>query len=192
MTRETTFGSRAPGARWRLAAWAGAAVLVVVPVVVWWYAAPFDLDPGHGVMAALVTVLSGLAYETAVRLPARLALAGGIALSLAGAMLMLWANGAVGILGSEDDPVNRIFLWPVGLALAGALAAAMRPALASSVLVLAAFAQVGTFVHALVGGHGFVGPITVFFCFLWLAASTLFRRAGRHRARHGAIASGQP
>ena len=36
---------------------------------------------------------------------------------------------------------------------------------------------------ALAAGLGFTGPITVFFCSLWLTAAALFRRAARAAAR---------
>ena len=187
MREGMVFEPRPAGARWRIAAWAGAAALVVVPVLAWRAYQPFAFEPGHGIMAALVTLVSGLAYEIAVRLPARRTLAGGLALNLLGILTTVWFNGAVGIIGSEDDPANRMFLVPIGIALAGLAVASYRPGVAALVLVMATFGQLGTFFHALAAGYGFIGPITVFFCAIWLAASFLYRRAERHRARSAAV-----
>jgi len=176
-----------PGARQRALAWTAAAVLVAIPLLLLQLVEPFAWQPAHAVFGTAIVVAVGALYEAAVRIPPRRAFVAGVALAALGIALTVWFNGAVGIIGSDDDPANRVFLVVIGVALTGLAIGAFRPGVLPAALVATAVAQAGVFVWALVGGHGFIGPITVFFCALWLAAAALVRRGLRQRAhRRGA------
>jgi hypothetical protein len=86
---------------WRTAAWGTAALLLVLPYVT---GAPWTLS--DYVLAGMLFGLAGLAFELAVRKGAgAYRLAAGVA--LAAAFLTVWVNGAVGMIGSNQ---NRIFI----------------------------------------------------------------------------------
>lgn len=180
MTTMNTHGAPRRGAR-SLAVWGGVAALVILPLL----AMRLISEPNELTFAGAIVVCVGVAYEIATRLPARLAYAAGLALAILTGLAIVFANGAVGIIGSEDNPQNRIFVAPIIVAVAGALVALLKargPALA---MVAAAAAQIAVFVFAWAAGYGFTGPISVFFTAMWLIAGGLFRRSAAARGATG-------
>jgi hypothetical protein len=137
------------------------------------------------VIAAALVGGMGLALELAVRVSGSRAYRAGAALALGGAFLLVWINGAVGIIGSEDEPVNLLFFGVPMVALVGAALARFRPRGMARAMMATAAAQVLVFVVVLVAGLGFAGPITVFFAALWLASAWLFETVARQREPEG-------
>jgi hypothetical protein len=102
----------------------------------------------------------------------------GIAAALGAAVLIFAANGAVGMIGSEDNPYNRFFGGVIVLALAGAAVARFRPAGMALAMLAAAVA------HLLVSLFGLSsdlrgGILSAAFAGLWLLSAALFRRAAK-------------
>ncbi len=102
------------------------------------------------------------------------------------ALLMMWANLAVGIIGSEDNPANIMYLWVIGVGVVGAVIAQFKPKGMSYALLAAALTQVIVVVIAYIEGNGntfseFRELITVngFFIALWIISSSLFRQAAK-------------
>ena len=100
-----------------------------------------------------------------------------IVIAAGSALLMIVANGAVGIIGSEDNPINRLFSGVVVLGLVGASIARFRPlgmaramyAMATALLMVAAYRAVA--------GHGLRPVGTLVFGGAWILAGRLFQRA---------------
>lgn len=172
--------SREAGRRRRLEIWGGTAALMLLPLIAirGTDAAAWD-PPGDFMLLAILLVGLGAAYELASRVKDRRAYRVGLGIAVAAALLQIWINLAVGVVGSEDNPANLIYAGVLGVALGGALLARFRaPGMARAMIATAA-AQGMAFVVALAAGLGFTGPITVFFGALWLIAAWLFRRAAR-------------
>ncbi len=163
--------------------WAGAAALMGIPVVI---LRAVDGEawnlPGDVIFLAGLVAGVGIAFEVAKRVPQRLAYAAGIGLAIWAALLQMWINLAVGIVGSEDNPVNLMYAGVTVFALLAAIAARFRAESMVGAMKATAVAQASTFVIALVAGGGFTGPITILFTALWLIAAWLFRRAAESAA----------
>ncbi len=117
------------------------------------------------------------------RLPLSWRERGGLALGMATLVLLLVSNAAVGIIGAEDHPANRLYLAIPVVALAGALLSRGRlPGLANTLLAMAllqaviapvAFlAQVGTPWPKVPQ----VALINLFFVLLFLSSGQLLRK----------------
>ena len=114
----------------------------------------------------------------------------GAALALVGIFLLIWVNGAVGIIGAENSDANTVFAALPGIALIGAFLA--RGQAFGMRLVLSAMAGVQLLIAVvtLIMGLGNSGPgwpwdliaLSAFFTALWLVSAWLFRRAGQERA----------
>ena len=78
-------------------------------------------------MAALLGGV-GLGLELAVRKTRNVAYRMAACAALAAAFLLIWINGAVGIIGSEQEDANLLYGGVLGVALIGAAAARFRPA----------------------------------------------------------------
>ena len=94
--------------------------------------------------------------------PARMALLTGLGL--------VWVNLAVGIVGSEGNPANLLFMPIPLLALIGAAIARLRPrGMAWAMAVTGAL-------QLLLAG---VAPFSLIFALPWFASAWLFRKAAR-------------
>ena len=107
------------------------------------------------------------------------------AVALLAAVLLFWVNGAVGIIGGENDDANLVFVGVLGLAAVGAALSRFRPLGMFRAMAVTALAQLVVGVVAVAGGLGTGGArwpadliaATAFFTALWLLSGWLFRRS---------------
>ena len=108
-----------------------------------------------------------------------------VGLALLAALLLFWVNGAVGIIGSENNDANLMYAGVLAIGLIGAVIARFEPQGMARAMLATAVAQALVAVIALVAGWGSSGPIwprdvigaTAIFVTLWLVSAWLFRRA---------------
>jgi len=172
--------------RWRVAAWSAAALLLLLPLgamqftdEVTWTALDF------AVFGALLLGV-GLALEGAVRKTGDRAYRAAVAVALAGAFLLVWANGAVGIIGDATHPANELYAGVLAAGVVGGLLARFRPQGMARTLGAMALAQAGItgialFAWSLPGN----GPLEILvangvFVALWLVSARLFRASAQH------------
>lgn len=112
-----------------------------------------------------------------------------IGVALATGLLLIWSNLALGLIGSEDNPANRMYAGVLAVALVGAIVARFRPAGMARAMTATAAAQALVAAIALTApvSTGPVWPedvimLTGFFAALWLLSAWLFRKAAR---QHG-------
>ncbi|HEX9946580.1 MAG TPA: hypothetical protein VGA98_03475 [Allosphingosinicella sp.] len=175
MAKEAQIARGRLGIPWRLIGWGTAALLLLLPFVA---GAPWT--GSDYVFAAVMFGTVGLAFEFVVRKSVSLAYRAGAVLAVVTAVMTIWINGAVGMIGSEQDDYNLLFLVVPLVALAGAAIARFRPAGTAWAMLAAAIAQAALGAFGLpedlaggILGIGFAGP--------WLVAALLFRKAGSAR-----------
>ncbi|WP_299358742.1 hypothetical protein [uncultured Paracoccus sp.] len=174
-----------PRSRWRLAAWSIAAALILLPLVGMRFTDEVDWTPADFACASALVLGVGLTYELTVRTTVNRAYRAAVAVGLTAAFILIWINGAVGIIGSEDHPANRMYGGVLAVGIIGAVIVRFRAYGMARVLVAVALAQLLVAVIALVAGLGFTGPITVFFAGLWLASAWLFEKAAKEQRPTG-------
>lgn len=172
------------GALWSIAGWGLAALLLLLP---WVANAPWT--GSDFVIAGVMLGTLGLGIEFAARnsgsLPYRL----GAVTALVSSLLIIHANGAVGMIGSEDNPYNLLFAAVLVVALVGSLIAWFRPAGMMRTMVAAAAVHLGISAGGLaVDPLG--GTFSIGMAVLWLIAAALFHRAARGQAAVGATRGG--
>lgn len=103
--------------------------------------------------------------------------------------LLVWINGAVGIIGSEDSTITRVlFAIPVIVVLRALWFRFSHQGMASSALMAAVLHGLVA-ITALISGAGAEGPIwpsdvilaSVFFIVLWAGSAALFWTAKSHQ-----------
>ena len=107
--------------------------------------------------------------------------------AIATPFLLLWIIGAVGLIGVEGDPFDRIYGGVIAVGVIGALVARFRSRGMARAMVAAASAQALASCIALIIGkqHSPVSSVIEilglngFFVVLWLVAARLFIRAAR-------------
>ena len=170
--------------RWvRPLGWGGAAALVLLPLVMMKFvpAAGFNWTVSDFLFAAFMLGGVGLALELAVRISKSSSYRIGAGLGLAAGLLLVWVTGAVGYIGSEENPFNLLFLGVVALAFAGSLIAAFRPMGMALAMAAAGIA------HGVIGVIGAAQEprtllITIVFLGLWFGSARLFQLSEREAA----------
>jgi hypothetical protein len=178
-------GNRIPRRRnpWSTAIWSSAACLLSVPWVAMQFTREVDWNAGDFlVMGVLLAVVCAL-YELATWLSDDTAYRVGFALAIATAFLTIWVNLAVGMLGSEHNPANRLFGGVLLVAAVGALAGKFRAQGMARAMQAAALAQAAMAAYAFFGGYREVVVQISVFVIAWLASAQLFRKAAREQAR---------
>lgn len=163
----------------RMSVWA----IIVAGVLMIPLAGKAPWTAGDFVFGAVVLFGSALVYELVASKGGTLAYRGAVALACGTGLLLVWINGAVGIIG--DGPVNLMYLGVLAVGFVGAIVARFEPRGMSRALFATALAMVLVPVIALIiGTRGFApGVATVlglnaFFALLFGGSAVLFRRAG--------------
>jgi hypothetical protein len=153
-----------------------------------------DWDLADFASAGALLVGVGVTYELAARMTASRAYRAAVGVALAAALILVWMNLAVGIIGTEDNPANLMFGGVLAVGIVGAVIARLQPQGMARALVATALAQALVAVIALIAGLGSTGPgwpgdilvLTGFFAALWVGSALLFRKAARERVPAGA------
>ena len=169
---------------WRVAGWSIPVVLLMLPAVAMQFASEVDWSVADFIVAAVLFGIVGLAFELIVRTSDSLAYRFGAGLAVISAFLTLWVNGAVGMIGSENNPYNLLFGGVLLIALSGSVLARFRPAGMARAMAVAAIAQVGIgAVGATIEPHGSV--FSIGFGGLWLLSAALFWGSAQQQTKKG-------
>lgn len=172
---------------WRLAGWGSLAALLTLPAVamrmgaqgVVWTASDF-------VFAAVLLGFLGGVVELSVRLARGRAERAGYLIAGVTAFLTVWINGAVGIIG-DDDNVNQYFFYMVLIGIVLSVLTWFRPAAMRWITGAIALGQpvMGLVATQTMPGHGVEWGLLAVFALLWGGAAWYFN-AGLRRARAAA------
>jgi len=121
-----------------------------------------------------------------------------VGVALAAAFILIWVNGAVGIIGDESNDANMMYFGVLAIGIIGAIIARFQPRGMVRALCATALAQAAAAAIALIAGLGSTAPIwpkdilflTGFFVALWLLSARLFRNAARQQLSAGADPEG--
>jgi hypothetical protein len=172
-----------------MALWGAAALLLLAPLVAMQITDEVNWDAADFAFAGVMLFGACGAYELAARITTNRAYRAAVAIAIVAALILVWINLAVGIIGTEDNPANLMYGGVLAVGIVGASIARFRPQGMMRVLAAMALAQAAVAVIALIGGLGSTGPslgLTLFFTALWLASAWLFGKAAREQRAAGA------
>jgi len=171
---------------WRAIGWGGAAALLALPFVAMQFTSEVVWTASDFVAFGVMLLMVGVPLELAVRMSPNWSYRAGAGLALLGAFLTVWANLAVGIVGSNDNPANLLFFGALLIAVAGAIATRFRARGMDFAMAATAVALGVAFAIAVSGptDEPWVPHVreligTSVFAALFLASAALFRRAAR-------------
>ena len=174
----------------RIIGWSTIAALLLAPAIAMQMGAEGVVwTAGDFVFAGIILGGAGIVCELIAWRSGDMFYRSGAVLGLAACVLLVWVNGAVGIIGNEDEAANLLYLGVIGIALIGAVMARFEARGMALAMVAAAIAQVAVAVTALIAGWGSTSEIyprdilgaTGVFTLIWLTSAALFRQAGRTR-----------
>jgi hypothetical protein len=125
---------------WITTAWVTVtALLLLTPLVAMQFTDEVNWTVSDFAFAGAMLVGCGIIYELAARAGNR-AYQAAVVVALAASVLIMWTTGAVGIIGSEANPGNLLYVGVVALVIVGALIAGGRAKPMTWVMGAAAFA----------------------------------------------------
>lgn len=119
-----------------------------------------------GVFELLLSKAAGRAYRLAA------------ATAVGTGFLLVWVTLAVGIVGAEDNPANRLIPAVLAVAAGGSALARLRPPAMAWAMAATAATQLLLPVVARVAGWGWDWGASAFLAAGWLLSALLFHRAG--------------
>ena len=178
--------------------------VILSPIIFWIgfmaadYATLFLPSPLYTRVAPLYWAMVAVFLFLKARKPGNTAYKFAVALALLAAFLLLWVNGAVGIIGDEGNDANLMYGAVLVVGIIGAIVARFEPHGMVRAMFATALAQALVAVIALVAGWGSAGPIwprdilgaTGLFVILWLGSAWLFRKAAPKATPESAGAEG--
>ena len=177
----------------RLSVWAVVvALILLIPLVLTLLGSGVDGEGWHWTFFDFVfmgTLLfgAGLVYELVARKMSNGAYRAAVGVAVATAVLLVWVNAAVGIIGDGDlDSLNGMYFGVLAVGFIGALIARFEPRGMARALFVMALSQALVPVIALIilspdtwGPPGVLGVFVLnsFFALLFVGSALLFRRA---------------
>lgn len=168
--------------------------ILMIPLIAMQFTKEVNWDLFDFVFMGTLLFGSGLTYELVSRKGSNTAYRTAVGVAVVTAVLLVWINAAVGIIG--DGPVNLMYFGVVAVGLIGAGIAGFRPRGMSRALFAMALAQALVPVIALIiwkpsfsEPPGVVGVffLNAFFVMLFVGSALLFR----HAAHVGNVSNSQ-
>lgn len=170
------------------------AFILLVPLLAMLFTGEVAWDLADFVFAGVLIFGTGLTYVLAARKAGNIAYRAAVGVALAAAFILIWATGAVGVIGSEDNPANLMYGGVLAVGIAGALIVRFEPQGMARTMVATAVVQGLVAVIAVIAGlvdsplNGLVEILIIngFFVTLFVGSGLLFRYAARGQTPAGA------
>ena len=159
------------------------AALLCVPLVAMQLTHEVAWSLGDFVVAGALLFGAGLTYELIAQRRGGIVYRAAVGLAVATGLFLVWANLAVGLIGDEQNRANLMYLGVLGVGVAGAAIAQLKPRGMVRALLATALAQMLVAVIAQAAGLGFTFAQNGFFALLWLGSALLFQRSAREERR---------
>lgn len=187
MATNANDGESCRGIPWRVIGWGAVAILLMLPLIAMQFTTEVNWTASDFIFAAAMFGTVGGLFELTVRASGNLPYRGGVATALGTSFLLVWINGAVGMIGDEGNPANLMFFVVILMAIAGGIAARFQAAGLARAMIVAGAAQMLIAVIVLVWRIGATEPpgfpavviLVVLFGLPWFVSAWLFRQATR-------------
>ncbi len=174
----------------RLLIWAAVvALMLCIPLVAMQFTAEVKWDTFDFVFMGVLLFGAASTYELVSSRGSTLAYRGAVGFAGIATVLLVWINGAVGIIGSEDNPANLLYAGVILTAIIGACIARLHPVGMSRAMFATAAVQFLVPIVALIIWRpdfqpGVIGVLflNAIFVGMWVASALLFREAARKQS----------
>ncbi|TGE07635.1 hypothetical protein [Hymenobacter fodinae] len=120
----------------------GTGLLLLIPLAAKLFVPGMLWSPGDFLAAGIMLFGAGLTFVLISRMGDNTAYKLAAGVGVAAGLLLLWANLAVGLVGSEDNPANLLYLAVLAVALIGSFVARFRPRGMSNVMFAASLTYI--------------------------------------------------
>ena len=167
--------------------------ILLLPLLAMQFTDEVVWDLADFAIAGVLLFAAGFTYKLSAIKVSNTVYRSAVGLTLAAAFILFWVNGAVGIIGNEENPVNLMYVGVLAIGIIGSIVARFQPHGMARALFATALAQALVAVIALIAGKhqtsvSSVSEILIlngFFVALFLGSARLFRNAARERTPAG-------
>ena len=175
----------------RIAPWIGSVGLLILPAVAMQFTDEVQWTAFDFAVAGAMLFICCSLWELGFRLSDSAAYRMGLGIAVGAALVTLWVNGAVGVIGDEDNPANLMFVAVLAMGVVGAFVANFKAAGMARAMTATAAAQALVGVVAFAGRMGseagnwmqVIVGFTFVMCTAWMLSAWLFRRAAGEPTR---------
>ena len=166
----------------------GTAFILLIPLIAMQFTDEVDWDLFDFAFMGTLLFGTGLTYELVTRKASNVVYRVGVGVAVTAAFLLVWVNGAVGIIGNEGNPANVMYFGVLAVGFTGAVIARFESRGMARTLFATALAQALVPIIALIvwnpqvsswGAAGVSGVfvLNAFFVLLFVGSALLFRHA---------------
>lgn len=163
------------------------ALLLLIPLVAMQFTDEVVWTLTDFIFAGILLFGTGLTYKLITRKSGEIAYRFAVGFALFTGLFLIWVNGAVGIIGSENNEINLLYFGVIAVGIIGALIVRFRAEGMTLTLFAMAIAQAIVAVIALFTGMAEAPGSSVteiigvngFFIVLFVVLALLFRYAAR-------------
>ena len=154
------------------------AFILLIPLLAMQFTDEVIWDLADFAVAGVLLIGAGLMVQLVATRGGNTLYRAAVGIAMVAALLLIWMNLAVGLIGSEDNPPNLIYAVVLTVGFIGAVIGRLQPDGMARALVATALAQALATVIALVlDTRAGVLFINAFFLMLFAGSALLFRRA---------------
>ena len=161
-------------------------VILLIPLIAMQFTNEVDWNLFDFIVMGVLILGTGLTYEFARSKGSNTTYKFAVGVALGTSFLLVWMNGAVGIIGNENNPANLLYFGVLAIGLIGAIIARLKPSGMSRVLFATALAQALVPVIALLIwkpafslGVLAVFVLNTFFVIMFILSALLFKSASK-------------
>lgn len=162
-------------------------IILLIPLIAMQFTDEVSWTLFDFIVAAVLLLGTGFVYEFVSRRSGAMAYRAAVGIAVGTALILVWMNLAVGIIGNESNSANLLYGGVIIVGLIGAVLARLKPRGMSHTLFAMAISQALVPVLGLiiwkpqVTSWGVAGLLGVFilntiFVVLWIGSALLFRR----------------
>ena len=167
---------------WRFIMWGTILALLILPGLAMQVTREVNWTASDFVFAAVLLGSVGLGVELTVRASGAWSYRGAMFIAIALTFLTVWANGAVGIIGNEDNPLNLLYLLSLLIGWVAAAIVRFRAQPTSRIVAAIAISQFAIAGVAAVNGY-WVWIAAAVIGGGWSLSSFLFDRSAMERGK---------
>lgn len=163
------------------------ACILLVPFLAMQFTDEVAWDETDFIVVGALLLGTGLGFELAMRKTGNTAYRAAVGMALVAALLLVWINLAVGIIGNGNNPANLLYLGVLAIGIIGAFIARFQPQGMARAMFATALSQALVPVIALIIGRPQVYSVealmdvagvfvlSAFFAMLFAGSALLFR-----------------
>jgi hypothetical protein len=164
-----------------------AALILLLPLLAMLFTGEVNWSFFDFVVAWTLLFGAGFTYRMLVRRMNNNWYRAAVGMAVATALFLVWSNLAVGLIGSEDNPANLMYMGVLAIGFLGVIITRLQPKGMSRVLFAMAFSHVLIVVIALLARLDLSPESSIieilgvngFFAVLWTGSALLFRNAAQ-------------